>query len=57
MDLNLVFVFIFVFKLLHSTTICFDSHNSPSFKIIDKANSKFKLKFKKLYTLMGENLT
>ena len=30
-----------IFKHLHSTTVCFDSCNSLSFKIIDKANSKF----------------
>ena len=30
-----------IFKHLHSTTACFDSYNSPSFKTIDKANSKF----------------
>ena len=35
-----------IFKLLHSTRICFDSYNSLSFKIIDRANSKFDLKFK-----------
>ena len=31
-------------KHLHTTTACFDSYNSLSFKIIDKANSKFDLK-------------
>ena len=35
-----------VFKHLHSTATCFDSYNSLSFKIIDKANSKFDLKIK-----------
>ena len=35
-----------IFKHLHSTTTCFDSNNSLSFKIIAKANSKFKLKIK-----------
>ena len=35
-----------IFKHLHSTTTCFDSYNSLSFKIIDKANSKFNLKIK-----------
>ena len=30
-----------IFKHLHSTITCFDSHNSLSFKIIDKGNSKF----------------
>ena len=33
-----------IFKHLHSTTACFDSYNSLSFKTIDKANSKFGLK-------------
>ena len=35
-----------IFKHLHSTTACFDSYNSLTFKIIDKANSKFDLKIK-----------
>ena len=35
-----------IFKHLHSTTTCFASHNSLSFKITDKANSKFVLKLK-----------
>ena len=35
-----------MFEHLHSTTTCFDSYNSLSFKIIDKANSKFDLKIK-----------
>ena len=35
-----------IFKYLHSTTTCFDSCNSFSFKIIDKANYKFDLKNK-----------
>ena len=47
----------YIFKHLHSTTTCFNSHNSLSFEIIDKANSKFDLKIKKLYILIGENLT
>ena len=34
------------FKHLHSTTTCFDSYISFSFKIIDKAHSKFDLKIK-----------
>ena len=34
------------FKHLHSYATCFDSYNSLSFKIIDKANSKFDLKIK-----------
>ena len=32
--------------ILHSTTTCFDSDNSLSFQIIDKANSKFDIKIK-----------
>ena len=47
----------YIFKHLHSTTTCFDSYNSLCFKIIDKANSKFDLKLKKLYILTGENVT
>ena len=35
-----------IFKYLPSTAVCFDSYNSRSFKIIDKANSKFNLKIK-----------
>ena len=35
-----------IFKHLHSTATIFDSYNSLSFKIIDKANSKFDLKVK-----------
>ena len=35
-----------IFKYLHSTATCFDSHNSLCFKIIDKANFKFHLKIK-----------
>ena len=35
-----------IFKHLHSTTACFDPYKSLSFKIIDKANSKFDLKLK-----------
>ena len=46
-----------IFKHLHSTATCFDSYNSLCFKMIDKANSKFDLKIKKLYILIGENLT
>ena len=34
------------FKHLHSITTYFESYNSLSFKIIDKANSKFDLKIK-----------
>ena len=36
-----------IFKHLQSTRACFDLYNSLSFKIIDKANSKFDLKIKK----------
>ena len=35
-----------IFNHLHSTTTCFDSYNSLSVKIIDKANSKFDLRIK-----------
>ena len=35
-----------IFKHLHCTTLCFDSYNSLSFKVVDKANSKFDLKIK-----------
>ena len=42
-----------IFKHLHSTTACVGSHISLSFKIVDKAYSKFDLKLKKLYTLIG----
>ena len=34
------------FKHLHSTAKWFDAHNSPCFRIIDKAKSKFDLKIK-----------
>ena len=36
-----------IFKHLHSTATCFDSYNSLSFKIIDKANCKLNVKIKK----------
>ena len=36
-----------IFKHLHSIAACFDSYNSLSYKIIDKASSKFDLKIKK----------
>ena len=39
-----------IFKDLHSTTTCFDSYNSLSLKIIDKANSKFDLKNKEPFS-------
>ena len=35
-----------IFKHLHSTATCFNSYNSLSLKIIDKANSKLDLKIK-----------
>ena len=35
-----------IFKHLHCTATCFVSYNSLCFKIIDKANSKFRLKIK-----------
>ena len=35
-----------IFKHLHSATTCFDTCSSLSFKIIDKANSKFDFKIK-----------
>ena len=35
-----------IFKYLHSIATCFDSYNFFSFKIIDRANSKFDLKIK-----------
>ena len=35
-----------VLKHLHYIATCFDSYNSLSFKIFDKANSKFDLKIK-----------
>ena len=34
-----------IFKHLHSSETCFVSYNSLCFKIIDKTNSKFGLKF------------
>ena len=40
-----------VFKHLHSTTTC--SYNTLSFKIIDKANSKFALKIKEALHING----
>ena len=44
-----------IFKYLHSTVTCFDSHNSLWFKIIDKANSKFD--FKKALHINWRKLT
>ena len=35
-----------IFKHLHSSETCFDSYNYLSFKMTDKANSKFNLKIK-----------
>ena len=43
-----------ILKHLHSTATYFDSYNSLSFKIIDKANSKFDIK-EALHN--GENLS
>ena len=37
-----------IYKHLHSTATCFGSYNSPCFKTIEKANSKFDLKIKEL---------
>ena len=47
----------YIFKHLRSTTTCFDSSIFFSIKIVDKANSKFDLKLKKLDKLTGQNLT
>ena len=44
-----------IFKHLHSTTTYFDSYNSFSFEIIDKANSKFDLKFKEALHINWRN--
>ena len=44
-----------IFKHLHSTATCFDWYNFLSFKITHKANPK--IDWKKLYILIGENLT
>ena len=35
-----------IFNYLHSPATCFDSYNSLTLKIIQKANSKFDLKIK-----------
>ena len=48
---SLIFLNIYT-PLQHGLT-----YNSLSFKTIDKANSKFDLKLKSLYILIGENLT
>ena len=45
-----------IFKHWHSTITCFDSYNSLSFKVLDKANSKFDLRIKEALHI-GENLT
>ena len=42
-----------IFEHLHSTATCFDSYNFLSFKIIDKANSKFGLKIKEALHITG----
>ena len=39
-----------IFKHLHSTKACFESYNSLSFKIIDKANSKLDFKNNRSFT-------
>ena len=44
-----------IFKHLHSTATYFDSHNSFSFKIIDKANSIFYLKIKEALHINWRN--
>ena len=44
-----------VFKHLHSITTYFDSYNSFSFEINDKANSKFDLKFKEALHINWRN--
>ena len=46
-----------IFKHLHSTTTCFDSHNPLSFKIIDKASSKLDLKIKPALPINWRNTT
>ena len=43
------------FKYLHSTAACFDSHNSLSLKIIDKADSRFDLEIKELLHINWTN--
>ena len=45
------------FVHLQSIVTCFDSYNSPSFKIIDKSNSKFDLKIKELLHINWRKLT
>ena len=46
-----------IFKHLHSSKTCLDSYDSLCFKINDKVNSKFNLKIKEAFLLIGENLT
>ena len=46
-----------IFKHLHFLKTCFGSYNSLCFKMIDKVNSKFDLKLRRLSILIGENLT
>ena len=49
---------ILIFSSIYTTPLhALTRNNSLSFKIINKANSKFDLKLKKLYILIGENLT
>ena len=45
----------YIFKHLHSITTCFESFNSLSFKIIDKANPKFSLKIKEALHINWRN--
>ena len=45
-----------IFKHLYSTTTCFGSYNSFSFKIIDKANSKLDFKIKEALHMTKPNL-
>ena len=46
-----------IFKHLHFTAACFDSYSSLSFKITDKANSKFDFKIKEALHFNWRNLT
>ena len=45
-----------IFKHLHSITLYFNLYNSLSFKVIDKANSKFDLKIKEALHMEKINL-
>ena len=47
-----------IFLNIHTpSATCFDAYNSLSFKITDKAISKFDSKVKEALILIGENLT